>query len=118
ECPPGNGGPGPGILESREGLREDGRGAFEGGGLLLRRRPAVHDRLDPPRPSPEQVPERRGHPLSPDARFPRAGPARVRHAWPPDRGPGREDRSEERRVGKECRARKAAAQEKVKEKKE
>src|SRR3989475_811383 len=38
----------PRVLGPREGLREDGRGAFEGRGVLLRRRAADHDRIDPP----------------------------------------------------------------------
>src|SRR6266550_3156118 len=89
----------PRVLEPREGLREDGRGAFEGRGLLLRRRAAVHDRIDPPGPGAEQDDEGRGPPLPPDARLPRPRPARVRHAWPPDRGPSREDPGDHEQEG-------------------
>src|SRR3989304_2501023 len=47
--------------------------------------------LDPPGPGPEQDDQGRGRSVAADARVPRAGPARIRHARPPDRGSGREE---------------------------
>src|SRR5437867_1566013 len=60
----------PGILDPGEGLPEDSRGAGERRGFLFRRRPAIHDRIDPPRSSAEQDDQRSRRPLPPDARLP------------------------------------------------
>src|SRR5207244_314493 len=90
-CSTRGGEAGPGILGPGEGLSEDRRRSGERRGFLLRRWPAVYDRIDSPRTGPEQDDQRSRRPLSPDARLPRAGPAGLRHARPPDRGPGREE---------------------------
>src|SRR6266568_4187426 len=81
---------GPELLDAREGLPEDRGGTGERRRLLLRRRTALHDRLDPPRPGPEQDDQGSRGPLPPDAGLSCPRPAGLRHARPPDRGPGRE----------------------------
>src|SRR5207247_9818726 len=69
------GGASPGILEPSEGLPEDRRGRGEGRGFLLRRRPAVYDRIHPPRSGPEQDDQGPRRPLPSDARLPCTRPA-------------------------------------------